>query len=86
MILIREIADEIAKIQGWEVECDRKNIICNRSGKASTTSIDVTPRPLAAGPLKQNCGWKVELDLHVKLRIIQRHRNQNNINLNGIRQ
>ena len=64
--MIREIADEIAKIQGWEVKCDRKNAICNRSGKASTTSIDGTPCPLAMGPLKQKCGWKVELDPHVK--------------------
>ena len=44
-----------------------KNVMCNRSGKASTSSIDGTPRPLAAGPLKQKCEWKLELDPYVKM-------------------
>jgi len=81
--LIRSIADEIAKIYRWEVKCDRKNVICNRSGMATTTSIDGTPCPLAVGPLKQKCGWKVELDPYVKNFTFQRNPTQDNINLNG---
>ena len=55
--LIRHVCDCIAKLEGWEIRCEKRKILCNRNGNLRIRSLDGESR----WHLKKGCTWNMSL-------------------------